>query len=39
MNLILDKIIRDGPQFSNLEAVPGLVIPLQSAYPCSKRSK
>jgi hypothetical protein len=39
MNLILDKIVRDGPQFSHLEAVPGLVIPLQFSYPCNKRSK
>jgi hypothetical protein len=39
MNLILDKIIRDGPQFTNLEAIPGLVIPLQISFPCNKHSK
>jgi Rap1a immunity proteins len=36
LNLILKKIVRDGPQFLNLEAVPALTLPLQIAYPCRR---
>jgi hypothetical protein len=31
---MLDKIVRDSPQFMHLPAVPGLTVPLQHAYPC-----
>lgn len=34
LKLILDKIVRDGPQFLSLPAIPGLMVPLQVAFPC-----
>src|SRR5262245_32805836 len=34
--LILNKIVRDGPQFAGLEAVPALALYFQSAFPCPR---
>jgi Rap1a immunity proteins len=36
LKAVLDKLVRDVPQFLHLPAVPGLAVPLQTAYPCSR---
>jgi hypothetical protein len=36
LNAVLDKLVRDVPQFLHLAAIPGLTVPLQNAYPCSR---
>jgi hypothetical protein len=36
LKAVLDKLVRDVPQFLHLPAVPGLTVPLQNAYQCPR---